>query len=535
MLFNPNEYAYPSRRMVVYGQNGMVATSHHLAAQVGLDMMKRGGNAIDAAVAMAAALTVLEPISNGIGGDAFAIVWTNNRLYGLNSSGPFPQLISPASIRACGHTTMPELGWLPVTVPGVPAAWNALIKRFGELKLEDVMQPAIKYAKDGFPVPPCIATEWQSFYQNAIRSLHGSQYESWFSTFAPRGRAPCAGEIWQSQDHAKTLKIIAESNAEAFYRGEIANKIDRFSQKHAGYLRLSDLKAFQPEWVSPINITYRGFDVWELPPNGQGLVALLALGILREDSFAERDSVDNLHKQIEAIKLAFSDGMKHITDPKNMNLTSSDLLSDEYISERRAKLTDVAIDHKAGIPTGSNTVYLASADNQGNMVSFIQSNYKNFGSYLVVPGTGISLQNRGAGASLNDDHINVVMAGKRPYHTIIPGFLSKDGRPVGPFGVMGATMQPQGHLQVLMNTIDFHMNPQAALDAPRWRWISGNSVAVEKGLPDYLIQGLMQKGHQIEVLNPGSFFGRGQIIWRDHNQVLIGGTEPRADGAVVAF
>ncbi|MDW7658957.1 MAG: gamma-glutamyltransferase family protein [Bacillota bacterium] len=535
MMYDPNVYAYPSRRMVVYGQNGMVATSHHLAAQIGLDIMKEGGNAIDAAVATAAALTVLEPISNGIGGDAFAIVWTNDKLYGLNSSGPFPGGISAQAVRAAGHTQMPLYGWLPVTVPGAPAAWRALIERFGRLSLADVLRPATAYARNGFPVPPCISEAWQSFYQQARNSLTDQIYESWFATFSSNGRAPHPGEIWQTPDHADTLQRIAETNAEAFYCGEIAEKIDRFSRQSGGYLRFADLAAYHPEWVDPVSVHYHGFDVWELPPNGQGLVALMALGMLNNDTFTERDVLDEVHRQIESIKMAFSVGKQHITDPKDMFVSVNELLSDQHLAECRNQMTEAASNHPGIIPKGSNTVYLATADGHGNMVSFIQSNYKNFGSYLVVPGTGIALQNRGADASLDEQHVNIVKGGKRPYHTIIPGFLSKDGAPVGPFGVMGATMQPQGHLQILMNTIDFHLNPQAALDAPRWRWIGGNTVAVEKGLPDHLIHGLQQKGHVIEVQEKSSFFGRGQIIWRSPFNTLIGGTEPRADGAVVSF
>lgn len=534
MKYDPNVYTYPSRRMVVYGKNGMVATSHHLAAQIGLDIIKQGGNAVDAAVATAAALTVLEPISNGIGGDAFAIIWTDGKLHGLNASGPFPRDISAQAIRAAGYSEMPLYGWLPVTVPGAPAAWQALIERFGRLPLTDVLRPAIEYARNGYPVPPCISEIWQSYFQQARMQLTDQQYESWFSTFTAMGRTPYPGEIWLAPDHADTLQKIAQTKAEVFYRGEFAEKIDRFSRKYGGFMRFEDLAAYQPEWVDPVSICYHGYDVWELPPNGQGLVALLALGMMKNDSYAECGVLDMVHRQIEATKIAFSLGMQHITDPNDMKASVQELLSDQHLAECRTRISDTAMDLQNVIPRGSNTVYLATADGQGNMVSYIQSNYKNFGSYLVVPGTGVALQNRGADASLFEQHVNVVKGGKRPYHTIIPGFLSREGAPVGPFGVMGATMQPQGHVQVIMNTIDLHLNPQVALDAPRWRWIGGNTVAVEDGMPDHLVQGLQKKGHNIDVRDRDSFFGRGQIIWRSPYDTLIGGTEPRADGAVVA-
>ncbi len=535
MQFDSLTYPYASRRAVTFAQNGIVATGQHLAAQAGLSVMKNGGNAIDAAVATAAALTVLEPNSNSIGSDAFAIVWTRGKLYGLNASGAFPQSISLDKILAAGHQTMPSAGWLPVTVPGAPAAWQALVERFGNCSLSEVLKPAITYAAEGYPVPAFIANEWQKHYQSAKTTLHEAQYESWFKTFAPLGRAPLAGEIWRSEAMAKSLRQIAETKAKAFYQGELAEKIDRFSRENGGDIRLHDLAAFQPSWIDPIKVAYRGFDVWELPPNGQGLVALIALGLLNGFEFPERDCVETLHRQIEAMKLAFADGQRYIADPDCMSVQISDLLSTSYLDERRKLITDSAAEPQAGNPSGSDTVYLATADSHGNMVSYIQSHYKPFGSFLVVPDSGIALQNRGACASLDRSHDNVVRPGKRPYHTIIPGFLTRDGQPVGPFGVMGGFMQPQGHLQVLMNTLDFGMNPQAALDAPRWRWDFAKNVAIEADTPEHLIKGLLAKGHQVTIQPKGSGFGRGQIIWRHGADVLVAGTEPRADGAAAAY
>lgn len=529
-LYNP----YPSRRSVVYARKGMVATTQPLAAQAGLDMLKRGGNAIDAAIATAACLTVVEPTSNGIGGDAFALVWTQGQLHGLNASGPAPRGISADIIRKAGYEKMPAFGWIPVTVPGAPSAWAELSRRFGKLPLTEVLRPAIEYAETGYPVSPVISKLWQ-LGVDRYKALPGEEFKYWFETFAPTGRAPAAGEIWRSPDHARTLQLIAETQAEAFYRGELAEKIDAFSRRYGGYLRQEDLAAYRPEWVEPIKVNYRGYDVWEIPPNGHGLVALMALNILKGFDFAAKEAVDTYHKQFEAIKLAFADGMKYITDPARMKVRVEDLLSDAYAAERRKLITDKALTPAPGQPPKGGTVYLATADGEGNMVSYIQSNYMGFGSGLVVPGTGISLHNRGNNFSLDPTHDNCIEPGKKPYHTIIPGFLTKDGKAVGPFGVMGGFVQPQGHVQVVMNTVDFGLNPQAALDAPRWQWTEGTTIEIEHAFPEYLAEALQRMGHNIKRTVGNHTMGRGQIIWRNDQGVLAGGTEPRADGVVAAW
>ena len=341
--------------------------------------------------------------------------------------------------------------------------------------------------------------------------------------------------MWRSRTTPRPLRLIAETKGEAFYRGELAEKIDAYSRKYGGYIRLSDLAAYHPEWTTPIRVNYRGYDVWEIPPNGHGLVALMALNILKGFEFSNKDSVETYHRQLEAMKLAFADGMKFITDPRKMTVKVEDLLSEAYAAERRKLIGETAIEPVAGKPPEGGTVYLATADEEGNMVSYIQSNYKGFGSGLVVPGTGIALHNRGWNFTLNSDHVNCLEPGKKPYHTIIPGFLTKDGQAVGPFGVMGGFIQPQGHVQVVMNTVDFGLNPQAALDAPRWQWKEGKTIEVEHLFPEYMAEALQRKGHDIKRILGNTTMGRGQIIWRDDNGVLVGGTEPRADGVVAAW
>jgi gamma-glutamyltranspeptidase/glutathione hydrolase len=513
----------------------MVATSQPLAAQAGLSVLRKGGNAIDAAIATAAALTVVEPTSNGIGADAFAIVWTKGKLHGLNASGPAPQSISLDVLAKAGVTEIPKYGWIPVTVSGAPSAWAALNKRFGRLPLTEVMAPAIQYAREGYPISPTLGYYWKRAVEIFKKSLTGDEFKHWFDTFAPEGRAPEIGEIWRSEGHANTLQRIAETGAEAFYRGEIAEQIDAYSRKTGGYLRKEDLAAFQPEWVDPISTSYRGYDVHEIPPNGQGIVALIALNILKGFDFHERDTVDTYHKQIEAIKLAFADAQKYVADPRFMEHTPADLLSEAYAAERRQLIGKTALTPVPGQPPKGGTVYLCAADGEGNMISYIQSNYMGFGSGLVVPGTGIGLHNRGHNFTLDPNHVNRLEPGKRPYHTIIPGFLTKDGQPVGPFGVMGGFMQPQGHLQVVMNTVDFGLNPQAALDAPRWQWMEGKTVEMERSTPEHIVDALSRMGHGVRWALGSGGFGRGEIIWRQENGVLVGGTEPRTDGQVAAW
>jgi gamma-glutamyltranspeptidase/glutathione hydrolase len=529
-------YPYASQRMTSYARNGMVATSQALAAQAGLEMLKKGGNAIDAAIATAACLTVVEPTSNGIGGDAFALVWVKDKLHGLNASGRSPQSISIEAVQSRGYTEMPQRGWLPVTVPGAPGAWVELSERFGKLPFEQLLQPAIEYAEKGYPISPILGKNWNNTVQSFNKQLKGEEFNAWFETFTHAGRAPGIGQIWRSPDHAKTLRSIAKMKGESFYRGELAEKIDQCSKEHGGFLRKEDLEAYQPEWVDPIHVHYRGYDVWEIPPNGQGLKTLLALNILKGYQFHEKDSVDTYHKQIEAMKLAFTDGQQYITDPEQMKVSVEDLLSDAYANERRQLIGEEALTPTPGTPPSGGTVYLAAADGEGNMISFIQSNYKGFGSGIVVPGTGIALQNRGKDFSLDPNHSNSLAPGKKTYHTIIPGFLTKGDQPVGPFGVMGGFMQPQGHLQVVMNTVDFGLNPQAALDAPRWMWLHDKTVTVEPHFPDHIAQALQRKGHNIIKAVDENGFGRGQIIWRNsETKVLAGATEPRTDGQVASW
>ena len=535
MKNDPNYYPYPSRRYVVYGHNGIVATSQYLAAQAGLDALKSGGNAIDAAVAAAACLTVVEPCSNGIGGDAFALVWTGGKLYGLNSSGPSPKALSADKLRDLGFNKMPNLGWETVNVPGIPAAWAALSSRFGKLSLTKVMEPAITYANEGFAVSPVVVSAWNDAAKIYKRGLASSLAEPWYDTFTKDGIAPRSGEIFRLPYHSATLNEIAETGAESFYRGSLASRIVRFARDTGGYITETDLASFKPEWVSPLSVKYRGYDVWELPPNGHGTVALIALNILDGfDPFIIGDP-EGLHRQIEAMKLAYIDGLKYIADPAYMRVSPDELLSPSYAAKRRMLIGDTAAIPEPGNFENHGTVYLAAADNKGNMVSYIQSNYIGFGSGLVVPGSGIALHNRGANFSLDPKSANCLEPGKRPYHTIIPGFLTHDGKAVGPFGVMGGFMQPQGHVQVIINMLDYNLNPQAALDYPRWKWNSGLDVSLEDSFDIRLAEELKNRGHLIGRETTDGAFGRGQIILRNEAGVLCAGTEPRSDSAAAVW
>ena len=534
-MFDALTFPYPSRRSLTYASRGMVATSQQLAAQAGLDILKRGGNAVDAAIATAMALCVVEPCSNGLGGDMFAIVCKGGKLYGLNSSGPAPRAISLEAVRALGHDEMPAYGLPPINVPGVSRGWARLSERFGKLPLIELAAPALSYAEDGFPVSAVVAAGWASAYKKASEHLKtDASVKDWFGSFAPKGRAPLPGETWVQRDQARSLRLIALSGAKEFYEGEIAERIDAYMKEIGGYLRCEDLAAFEPEWVEPVGVKYRGHEIWELPPNGQGLVASMALNILRGVRLTSRDDAVDWHRQIEAMKLAFTDGKRHITDPKYMEAAVEDLLSDKLAEKRRALICDRAIDPDDVPFMDKGTVYLCAADGDGMSVSFIQSNYESFGSFVAVPGLGISLQNRGANFSLDPAHANRLEPGKRTYHTIIPAFLTKSGEPVGPFGVMGGFMQPQGHAQVIVNMLDYGLNPQAALDAPRWQWLSGKRVSLEPGVPRRIADELAGMGHEIEYAAEAGF-GRGQIIMRNPLGGYIGATEPRADGAVVGW
>ena len=540
MTFDPLLQRYPSQRYPIFARNGMVNCSSPLASAAGLEILRRGGNAVDAAVAAAAALTVVEPTANGLGSDAFALVWSakDRKLYGLNSSGPAPMLASIERIhedgRDCGGI-MPKHGWTPVTVPGAPKAWAELTARFGRQSLTDNLAPAIDYAENGYPCAPNLALLWGEAYQRYRRIFQEPCFDAWFKTFAPAGRAPEAGELVQLPDHAATLRAIADSNGEAVYSGEIARRIDTESKKYGGYLRYEDLATFHAEWVEPIRVSYRGYEVCEIPPNGQGIVALMALNILKEFTFTEKDSDETCHRQLEAIKMAFADALHYVTDPREMSIDYHRLLDPAYGAQRAAQMSDRAQVWTHDVPPKSGTVYLCCADREGNMVSYIQSNYMGFGSGIVVDGTGIALQNRGADFSLDPQAANCLKPGKRSYHTIIPGFLMKDGEAVGPFGVMGAYMQPQGHVQVVMNLIDFHLDPQQALDAPRWQWLRDGSIAVETRFDANLARALERRGHEVSVNISTPDFGRGQMIIRLDNGVLVGGTESRTDSNIACY
>ena len=532
MNFDPTLYRYPSRRNVLYAEKGMVATGSPLAAQAGAAILRAGGNAVDAAVAAAACLTVVEPTSNGVGGDAFALLWVKGKLHGLNASGPAPIKINAQALRDKGHTVVPKYGWEPVTVPGAPSAWAELSASFGRLPLERVLQPAVDYARYGYPVGVNVGKLWKQSYGIYREAIGEELSNNWYEMFSVCGRCPVIGEKWRCEALAQTLEEIAATYAESFYRGALAERIAAFSEQTGGYLSLDDLALYRPEWVEPISVNYRGYDVYEIPPNGHGVSALMALNIIRGFDFRERETAETYHRQIEAMKLAFTDAKKYVADPRSMRITAADLLSDAYAEERRRSIGKEAMVPAAGQPQGSGTVYIAAADGDGNMVSYIQSNYMGFGSGLVVPDTGISLHNRGNNFELGEGHDNVIAPGKKPYHTIIPGFLAKDGKAVGPFGVMGGFMQPQGHVQVVSNTVDFNMNPQECLDAPRWQWLGGRRIEVEPGVPGHIIQELARRGHEVSICVDSGHMGRGEIIWRAQNGVLCGGTEPRTDGTV---
>ncbi len=538
--FDPLRQRYPSQRFPLYARGGMVNCSSPQAAAAGLEVLRRGGNAVDAAVAAAAALTVVEPTANGIGSDAFALVWSegDKKLFGLNSSGPAPRLLSIDRVNDDGRAVngrMPLRGWTPVTVSGAPGAWAALNKRFGRLTLSEDLAPAVQYAENGYPCSPNLAAMWQAGFDVFSRLADDPAFAPWLRTFAPQGRAPRAGEMVYLPDHAATLRRIGETDAEAFYRGDIAQRIDAQSRRDGGYIRYEDYAAFRPRWVEPLSVNYRGFDVCEIPPNGQGIVALMALNILKEFTFSDRDDVLTVHRQLEAMKMAFADAFRYVTDPDRMELDYHDLLDPAYGAIRAREMGDRARVWTHRLPPKSGTVYLCCADGEGNMVSYIQSNYMGFGSGIVVEGTGISLQNRGADFSLDPAAANRLEPGKRTYHTIIPGFLMKDGGPVGPFGVMGAYMQPQGHVQVAMNYIDFRLDPQQALDAPRWQWLRDGTVTVESRFSPDLARALRRLGHDVRLdLNTPSF-GRGQMIVRLPSGVLVGGTESRTDSNIACY
>lgn len=513
------------------GRRGAVATSQPLATQVGMSILQAGGNAIDAAIATAAALTIVEPSSNGLGGDAFALVWAEGKLHGLNGSGRAPALATLAHYRNAGHLRVPDLGWLPVTVPGAISAWVSLHERFGRLAFHEVLAPAIALAEGGFVVSPMVAYYWETSRRTFLAHATTPEFAAWFDTFVPSGVAPRTGDIVKFADHARTLRAIAETKGKAFYEGHITEAIDAFSKRTGGLLRGEDLAEHRADWVDPIGTNYRGFDVWEIPPNGHGITVLNALNILEGfdiGSMAPEDPC-NWHLQIESMKLAYTDAQTYVADPRYADVPIAGLLDKRYAAQRRELISDTAALPVVGDPPRGATVLLATADAAGNMVSLLQSNYDEFGSGVVIPGTGVGLQNRGANFSLDPNHRNVLAPGKRPYHTIIPGFLTRDNEAIGPFGVMGGFMQPQGHVQMVVRTVDQMLHPQAALDAPRWRWSEGLTVWIEPRTPPELAEALQARGHHVVLETEPTAFGRGQIIWRVGDS-YVAGSESRTDG-----
>ncbi len=532
---------YPSQRMPTLARRGIVATSQVLAAQAGTEILARGGNAVDAAIATAACMTVLEPTTNGIGGDAFALVWSpadGGRLHGFNGSGRTPRALDRSRY---GGSTMPTRGWDAVTVPGQVSLWADLHRNFGALPFAVLMEPAATYARDGYPVAVQTARLWE----RAASALGGNA--EWRRTFTIDGRAPHAGECIRLPDHARTLERIGATAGRDLYDGELAKAIDAMARADGGAMRLDDLASHTTEPVAPISMGFRGARLHEIPPNGQGIAALIALALL-ERMGIDRHGVDDAagtHLAIEAIKLAFREAHLHVAEPSCMVASTAALLDPQRLDALAARIDPArAQDFDAGVPKPGGTIYLCAADASGLMVSLIQSNYMGFGSGLVVPDTGIALQNRGACFNLEPGHANEIAAGKRPYHTIIPGFLSRDvgtptvhaaseavADPIGPFGIMGGFMQPQAHAQYTLRTVVHGQNPQAALDAPRWQWMKGRNVQLEPGWPQATIDGLRERGHVITVAAERSVtFGRGQAIARLDDGVLCGASDLRGDG-----
>jgi gamma-glutamyltranspeptidase/glutathione hydrolase len=524
-------------RKPLFASRGVVATSQHLASQAGLAALERGGNAVDAALAAATTLAVVEQACCDVGGDLFALVWDGTQLHGLNGSGRAPAGLTLEAVRQRGDATMPEQGWLSVTVPGAPAAWSDLHQRFGKLPFAALFESAIAYAQTGYPISPTVFWHWRWGVEQTHAPLRGEEYRGFEAVFAPGGHVPQIGEIATNSDLAWTLQRIAASGARDFYAGEIAATIAAFSAQTGGVLTLADLHAHRSTWVEPISTTYRGYEVWELPPNGQGLTALIALNILEGFDLGKypRESAQSYHLQIEAMKLAFVEAQRYVADPERVSVPTGALLSKEFAARRRALIGEQALLPEPSEQLTGGTVYLCAADADGMMVSLIQSNFDTFGAHVVVPGTGIALQNRAAGFSLDPSHPNRLEPGKRPFHTIIPGFLTHNGAAVGPFGVMGGHMQPQGHVQMVVNMLDYGLNPQASLDAPRWFWGEERWVQVEPTVDPAIVEALRQRGHEMNVDDEIDFVGRGQIIWRLPSGVYVAGSEPRADGCAVGY
>ena len=531
---------YPSQRLPVFGRN-MVATSHPLAVQAGLRMLMKGGNAVDAAIAAAAAMTIVEPVSNGLGSDAFCILWDGSQLHGLNASGRAPAAWTPGYFTAkygADAKAPPRRGWDSVTVPGAVGGWVALSERFGKLPFADLLESAIEVAERGYAVPFVVRQKWAA----AARLAELTSQPGFAQAFLPRGRAPEIGERFVFADAARCLRLIAQTRGQALYGGEIAEAAAQSARAHGAAITVQDFAACRAQWVAPIDQAYRGHTLHEMPPNGQGIAALIALGIVSHFDIASMpvDGVDSQHLQIEAMKLAFADCHRYVADPSSMEVSVEQMLDRAYLASR-ARLIDMkrAQDFGPGNPARGGTIYLSAADESGMMVSFIQSNFMGFGSGVVVPGFGLSLQNRGHGFSLDAKSPNVVAPGKLPFHTIIPGFLTKDGEPLMSFGVMGGNMQPQGHLQSLVRMLDYRQHPQAACDAPRWRHQAGLEINVEATMNPTTVQGLAGRGHRIDVINDSyQDFGAGQFIWRLGSAAVEGymaASDARRDGQAAGW
>ncbi len=546
----PSGSLVPTRSEVIATQ-GMAATSHPLASQVALDILKRGGTAVDAAIAANAAIGLMEPTGNGVGGDLFAIVWDakSKKLHGLNASGRSPKSLTLAKLREelrkLDRTTIPPRGPLPVSVPGTVDGWFELHGRFGKLPMKELLQPAIGYARNGFPVTEVIAAGWAANAKNL------KDYPNFAETFMPNGRAPAKGEIFRNPLLANTLSAIAEGGRDAFYKGDIAQRIEKYMKANGGYLTAADLAAHRSEWVEPVSTNYRGYDVWELPPNTQGIAALQMLNILEAYDIRSMGfgSAEYLHLFVEAKKLAFEDRARYYADPEFAKIPLKTLVSKDYAAKRRALLNlqkaalEYPVDNKA-LDHG-DTIYMTVADAAGTMVSLIQSNYRGMGSGMTPDGCGFIFQDRGEMFSLEDGHANVYAPGKRPFHTIIPAFITKDGKPWLSFGVMGGSMQPQGHVQIVVNLIDFGMNLQEAGDVPRVRhegsseptdevMRDGGEVILETGFSAETVKALQARGHKVTVDNDGGFGGY-QAIQRNEKGVYFGASESRKDGAAQGY
>ena len=533
-------------RSDVLAQNGMVATSHPLATQIGLDILKKGGNAIDAAIAANAALGLMEPTGSGIGGDLFAIVWDakTQKLYGLNASGRSPKSLTLDYFEKQHLSHIPALGPLPVNVPGAVDGWFELNKRFGSMPMAEILAPAIDYAEKGFPV-----TQLIGYYLQSVYRFQKMGFPNIRETYIDQngGKLPGEGEIYKNPYLAQTYRKLAKGGRDAYYKGEIAAVIAKFIQEQGGFLSKQDFAAHHSEWVEPVSVNYRGYDVWELPPNGQGIAALQMLEILKQYDFSKIPfgSAEHLHLFTEAKKLAFEDRAKYYADMDFAKVPVATLISDDYGNQRQALITDRASTYEAGAISAGETIYLTTADKYGNMVSLIQSNYRGMGSGMVPPELGFMLQDRGELFSLKKGQANTYEPGKRPFHTIIPAFITKDGKPYVSFGVMGGDFQPQGHVQIVMNLIDFGMSLQEAGDAPRWDHDGGSTptgetgkstgeVHVESGIPYETVRGLMARGHKVGFAL-GIYGGYQAILWDSKNKVYHGASESRKDGEAAGY